>query len=202
MMISRTFHHGICYNFAFDEQKILTSENSHNDRFLKYLHNLLHMRLPDGFSNPPRASGMRFPQVNRVEIEHCLKDFARYVHRLSIVGSRHERMQTFLMLSDRASVAVEVPVWMTPKESRLFDSNLTGHIDVIRLTDKIEVWDYKPSASRELFACCQVYWYVRMLSARLNLDMDEFRCGFFDAYNAYIIDPENVPLQKTLKEYL
>lgn len=202
MMISRTFRHGICYNFAFDEQKIEDSYNPHQERFLDYLRALLHTRLPNGFSTPPRASGMKFPQLAQVEIEHQLKDFARYVHRLSIAGSRHERMQTFLMLSDRASVAVEVPVWMTPSESKLFDATLTGHIDIIRLTDKIEVWDYKPSASRELFACCQVYWYVRMLSTRLHLDMDEFRCGFFDAYNVYTLEPEYVPYQRTLKEFL
>jgi hypothetical protein len=202
MMISKTFYHGIGYQFAFDEQKIENSCNTHKERFLEYLHTLLHKRLPNGFSNPPRASGMRFPRLHQFEIEHCLKEFARQVHRLSIAGSRHERMQTFLMLSDKASVAVEVPVWMTPRESMLFDSNLTGHIDLIRLTDKVEVWDYKPYASRELFACCQVYWYVRMLSARLNLDLNEFRCGFFDSYHVYVLEPEYVPFQKTLKEYL
>lgn len=202
MIQSRTFHHGISYTLSFDEEKIEKSENSHKRKFSEYIKNITEGRLPDGFSHPPRASGMRFPLLKCYEVTHPLKEFARCAHRLSIEGTRHERMQTFLMLSDRASVAVEVPVWMTPKESHLFDSNLTGHIDLIRLTDKIEIWDYKPFASREIFASCQVYWYTRMLSARLNIDLDEFRCGFFDAYHVYVIEPEYIPFQKTLKEYI
>ncbi len=201
MRIEKTFHHGIPYTFLFDEKKITESENRHKRKFLEYSRNLLETRLPDGFSHPPRASRMRFPQLKCYEIDHPLREFAQYAHRVSLEGSRHERMETFLMLSDRASVAVEVPVWMTPKESQLFDSNLTGHIDLVRLTDKIEIWDYKPYASREIFASCQVYWYCRMLSTRLSIDIDEFRCGFFDAYNVYVIEPEYVPFQKTLKDY-
>jgi len=201
MILSKTFQHGIPYTLSFSERKISESENRHKRKFLEYIRSLLEMRLPAGFSHPPRASGMRFPQLKCYEIDHLLKEFARCAHRVSIQGSSHERMETFLMLSDKASVAVEVPVWMTPKESQLFESNLTGHIDLIRLTDKIEIWDYKPYASQEVFASCQVYWYLRMLSARLTIDLDEFRCGFFDAYNVYVIEPEYIPYQKTLKEY-
>jgi hypothetical protein len=202
MIQSRTFYHGIPYTLSFDETKIAESKSLHRKKLLKYIQDLLEMKLPNGFSHPPRASGMRFPQLKCHELDHPLKEFARCAHRISITGSRHERMETFLMLSDRASVAVEVPVWMTPKESQLFDSHLTGHIDLIRLTDKIEIWDYKPYASREIFASCQVYWYCRMLSARLNIDINQFRCGFFDAQNVYVINPEYIPFQKTLNEYL
>lgn len=200
-MISKTFHHGIHYTLSFDEKKIAESENRHKSKFLEYVRTLLHTRLPDGFSHPPRASGMRFPRLKCFEIDHPLREFARCAQRIPMEGTRHERMQAFLMVSDRASVAVELPVWMTPKESQFFDSNLTGHIDLIRLTDKIEIWDYKPYASREIFASCQVYWYCRMLSSRLKVGLDQFRCGFFDAYNVYIIEPEYIPFQKTLKEY-
>ncbi len=201
-MISKTFYHGIPYTLSFDEKKVMESENPHRRKFLEYLRTLLESKLPDGFSNPPRASGMRFPQLQSYEIYHPLKEFARCAHKVSIEGSRHERMLAFLMVSDRASVAAEIPVWMTPKESQLFDSNLTGHIDLVRLTDKVEIWDYKPLASQELFACCQVYWYMRMLSVRLRIDLDEFRGGFFDAHNVYVIEPSYIPYQKTLKEYL
>ncbi len=200
-MISKTFHHGIHYTLSFDEKKIAESKNRHKSKFLEYVRTLLHTRLPDGFSHPPRASGMRFPRLKCFEIDHPLREFARCAQRIPMEGTRHERMQAFLMVSDRASVAVELPVWMTPKESQFFDSNLTGHIDLIRLTDKIEIWDYKPYASREIFASCQVYWYCRMLSSRLKVGLDQFRCGFFDAYNVYIIEPEYIPFQKTLKEY-
>jgi hypothetical protein len=202
MTLSKTFHHGIPYTFSFDKKKVLESENCHKRKLLKYMQDLVDTRLPNGFSHPPRASGMHFPVLKCYEIDHPLKEFARCAHRIRIEGSRHQRMETFLMLSDKASVAVEVPVWMTPKESQLFDSNLTGHIDLVRLTDKIEIWDYKPHASREIYASCQVYWYCRMLSSRLGIDVDDFRCGFFDAYNVYIIEPDNIPFQKTLRDYL
>ncbi|MBU7021760.1 MAG: hypothetical protein HXS41_11935 [Theionarchaea archaeon] len=202
MRVDRTFQHGIPYTFSFDEEKIVNSENRYKNRFLDYARGLLNSRLPDGFSSPPRASGMRFPMVNSYSVDHPLREFAKQCHRISLEGSRHQRMQAFLMLSDRASVAVEVPVWMTPRESHMFDSNLTGHIDLVRLTDKVEVWDYKPYASQEIFACCQVYWYTRMLSARLRINLDAFRCGFFDAYTVYVVEPGPIPFQKTLTDYV
>lgn len=202
MIVSKTFNHGVPYTFSFDEEKIKNSGNRHSRKFSEYARSLLESRLPDGFSSPPRASGMRFPLLQCFEIHHALKDFAKWAHRVSIAGHSHERMETFLMLSDKATVAVEVPVWMTPAECHLFDSNLTGHIDLIRLTDKVEIWDYKPFASRELFASCQVYWYCRMLQMRLHVDIDEFRCGFFDDRHVYVVEPGHIPLQKTLKDYL
>ncbi|MGD2250134.1 MAG: hypothetical protein PVF58_17155 [Candidatus Methanofastidiosia archaeon] len=202
MKTERTFYHGIPYTFSVDEEKIQESENRYRKKFLEYTQTLLENRLPHGFSHPPRASKMQFPRLKCYKIDHLLQKFAASAYNVSIPGSRHHKMETFLMVSDIATVATEVPTWMTPKESQIFDSNLTGHIDVVRLTDKIEIWDYKPWASKEIFAGCQVYWYCRMLSARLHIDITQFRCGYFDRFNVYVIEPDNIPFQKTLTEYV
>lgn len=201
MITEKTFHHGIPYTFSVDTEKILKSENPYRKKFLEYTQTLLENRLPHGFSHPPRASGIKFPQLTCYNIDHPLQKFAECAHKVSISGSRHHRMETFLMVSDIATVATEVPTWMTPKESQVFNSNLTGHIDLVRLTDKIEIWDYKPWASKEVFACCQVYWYCRMLSSRLHIDITQFRCGYFDKRNVYLVEPGKVPFQKTLTDY-
>jgi len=71
MIVSRTFHHGIPYTFSVDEKKIVQSENAHRKKFLEYAQNLLEMKLPNGFSHPPRASGMRFPLLHSSDTFSC-----------------------------------------------------------------------------------------------------------------------------------
>ncbi len=43
---------------------------------------------------------------------------------------RHEKVEEFFLINDSATIAVEVPVYLTEKEST-FNRPLTGHIDMI-----------------------------------------------------------------------
>ena len=68
---------------------------------------------------------------------------------------------------------------------------LTGHIDVLRVEDgKVWVWDYKPNATKEKYAHCQVLFYCLMLAKRTGIPLDRFRAGYFDEDTAFVFKPE------------
>ena len=109
----------------------------------------------------------------------------------------HSKVQVFMLENDNNTIAMEVPIWLHHKELELYNSlfgtdlPLSGHIDVLRIEDgKIWVWDYKPNAHREKYASTQVYFYALMLSTRAGVDLDHFRCGYFDDKFAYVFKPE------------
>ncbi|MEK6835830.1 MAG: PD-(D/E)XK nuclease family protein, partial [Nanoarchaeota archaeon] len=107
------------------------------------------------------------------------------------------RIQVFLLENDNNTIAMEVPIWVYPNELKEFTnvfkikSPLTGHIDVLRIEDnKIWIWDYKPGAYYERYAQTQVYFYALMLSKRTNINLENFRCGYFDEKYAYAFKPD------------
>lgn len=122
--------------------------------------------------------------------------------------SNHSKVQMFMLENDYKSIAIEVPLWLTPEESNNYcslfgKSPLTGHIDVLRLEeDKIWVWDYKPNAKYEKFATTQTYFYALMLSKRTGIPLNDFMCGYFDSYHAFMFDPNKINLKAAEKNLL
>ncbi|MCC7568401.1 MAG: hypothetical protein PHW58_06235 [Candidatus Methanofastidiosa archaeon] len=192
MIISKSFRHGWYYWFRYDRDKLLGHAQP------SYAHDLLDYfaamdDCPHGlFCEGPRASSLRAPRRYVHRVRHPLTQFTACGKDLYLdrYRSSHSRVEMFLLENDIGTVAVEVPVWFDEDESLCagFEAPLTGHIDVLRLTDKIEVWDYKPKAERERYAATQVYWYVLMLSRRLGLGPEDFRCGYFDEHVCYLVD--------------
>ena len=162
----------------------------------------------DYFSVGPRSSSLKF-KLNGLKI---YKVKGHEVCELTEIGlkendgryeTEHSKVQVFMLEKDDKTIAVEVPIWLNHDEmvnyADIFKSihPLTGHIDVLRLEDKkIWVWDYKPNAHKEKFASTQVYFYALMLSKRTGIDLDEFRCGYFDKECAFIFKPEKEVLME------
>jgi len=126
-------------------------------------------------------------------------------------NSNHSKVQVFMLENDDKTIAVEVPIWIKEEEienyNEVFKTRepLTGHIDVLRLEDdKIWIWDYKPNAQREEYATTQTYFYALMLSKRTGINLEKFRCGYFDSCYAYVFKPEvNAILRnKQIKNFL
>jgi ATP-dependent exoDNAse (exonuclease V) beta subunit len=79
---------------------------------------------------------------------------------LPTVGSNYERhptLQRFMLANDSVTVAVEVPIWLTPEDIKQLeaeyhvsfgvDGALTGHIDFIQVRNgAVHILDYKPDA--------------------------------------------------------
>jgi ATP-dependent exoDNAse (exonuclease V) beta subunit len=89
---------------------------------------------------------------------------------------RHEKVEEFFLVNDSATVAVEVPVYLTEKESG-FKKPLTGHIDLIQVRgNRIHILDYKPD--REGNVANQLRLYAKCLKKRTGLS--NITCGYFD----------------------
>ncbi len=149
----------------------------------------------DLFMAGPRASSF---EINiRVEPEHmkehaCI-DFANIALKLRRFKSAHEDVEKYMLESDSASIAAEVPIWLEYGEMNQFrwmrrdDGCLTGHIDVLRYEDgMVEIWDFKPSAADENDARAQVFLYALMLSVRTGIPLESFLCGYFDNKDAFV----------------
>ena len=187
MILGKPLWHDGWYWFKFHKERLFFISHSHHASLLSdYCHRIMTQTLPDIFDFGPRASRMRKPRCFVKSVGHPITKFAQasllYRNKYS---NGHARIQNFLLENESKTVAIELPVWFENGEGI---ENLTGHIDVLRLTDKIEVWDYKPTAEKERYASCQLYWYARMLSARLNVELEEIRCGYFDEKRAYVFE--------------
>lgn len=122
-------------------------------------------------------------------------------------NQRHDMVQKFMLINDAATVATEVPVWLTPEDIRHFkrrlgfllpfedDRTITGHIDLVQIrNDRIHILDYKPNADKEK-PIEQLTLYALALSRRTGLRLYDFTCAWFD-HDRYF---EFFPLQVVWK---
>jgi len=186
MILGKPLWHDGWYWFKFHKERLFFSHSVYATHINDYCHRILTGRLPDIFDFGPRASRMRKPRCFVKNINHPLIKFAEASLLYSgKYNNGHARVQNFLLENESHTIAIELPVWFENGEGL---ENLTGHIDVLRLTDKIEVWDYKPQAEKERYASSQLYWYARMLSLRLNVELSDIRCGYFDEKKAFVFE--------------
>jgi hypothetical protein len=104
---------------------------------------------------------------------------------------RHETLQRFMLVNDSATVAVEIPVYLTNEDIAYyrergftldFESDfITGHIDFLQVRDGfLQILDYKPDARKEKHAHVQLIIYALALARRVNLPLKNFKCAWFD----------------------
>ena len=104
---------------------------------------------------------------------------------------RHETLQRFMLVNDTATVAVEIPVYLTGPDIAYyrncgfkldFENDLiTGHIDFLQVRDGyLQILDYKPEARKEKHAHVQLTIYALALARRANLPLKYFKCAWFD----------------------
>ncbi|MCX6665134.1 MAG: hypothetical protein NT038_03600 [Euryarchaeota archaeon] len=105
-------------------------------------------------------------------------------------AARHAHVETFLLLNDHATVAVEVPVWFWEKQPGF---GIAGHIDIIQIRDGcVYILDYKPDAAKQnnQTVASQLYLYARGLSFRTNIPLEQMRCAYFDEKTYLEFSPE------------
>jgi transposase-like protein len=91
-------------------------------------------------------------------------------------SERHSKVEEFFLVNDSATVAVEVPVYLTESESE-FKKPLTGHIDLIQVRgNRIHILDYKPEKGGNVEN--QLHLYARCLKKRTGLS--NITCAYFD----------------------
>jgi ATP-dependent exoDNAse (exonuclease V) beta subunit len=98
---------------------------------------------------------------------------------------RHEKVEEFFLTNDSATVAVEVPVYLTREESE-YPKTLTGHIDLIQVrNNKVHIMDYKPD--REGNAVNQLQLYAKCLKKRTGIS--NISCAYFNEDEYYQFTP-------------
>jgi hypothetical protein len=122
-----------------------------------------------------------------------------YATRLAVLAlqiapnnkKRHETLQRFMLLNDSATIAVEVPIYLTPEDFAYFHAHgftfpfgedpITGHIDFLQLRSGfLHILDYKPDAAKETHAVTQLTIYAMALSRRTGIPVKAFKCAYFD----------------------
>ena len=186
----------------------IKSEQLLNNRFSNvnsYLNSVFDNCPNEYFLHGPRGSKLKF-KVNadlKCSTNHEVIKLAKLGLEVNAerFKSGHSKVQVFMLENDHKTIAIEVPLWFSPEESKLYSEilgkdPLTGHIDLLRVEDnKIWVWDYKPNAISEKFATTQTYFYALMLSQRAGIPLSNFMCGYFNSAYAFTFDPNKISMQ-------
>jgi ATP-dependent exoDNAse (exonuclease V) beta subunit len=117
---------------------------------------------------------------------------------------RHDELQRFMLATDSVTVAVEVPITLSPDDLvHLRDKAgfrvpiessgmLTGHIDFIQIRHgAVHILDYKPGANSEK-PIAQLMVYALALSRRTGLRLYDFACAWFDEHHYFEFYPLHV----------
>lgn len=203
-MIKQKFfkHKGGFYFYKVHQPKMESLMSNGLEQLKNYLNEMFNNCPDKYFDSGPRSSALKFkiPDINvNCLTGHPVSSMAKLGLDINVsrYKSNHMKVQSFMLENDKSTVAMEVPIWLKAEEidcyNELFKSSepLTGHIDVLSVEDNnVWIWDYKPKAHLEKFASTQTYFYALMLSKRTNIPLENFRCGYFDKYYAFVFKPE------------
>ena len=108
---------------------------------------------------------------------------------------RHEGVEEFMLINDKATIACEIPIWLWEKN---MDIGVSGHIDILQIRQgRIYILDFKPNAAQEneQRVVSQLYLYALGLSFRTGIPLRMFRCAWFDEKVYYEFDPAEAKVE-------
>jgi transposase-like protein len=199
---SKKLHHVQVYDFKYHQLKLNFAAKKFPS--LRNFINEMYLHCPNKFfrSKGPRCSTLRVPfKPRKATKQNNAIKLAGYALQMARSNrDRHQKIQDFMLINDSATVAIELPVFLssnelTNKEKRSygldFSGTLTGHIDVLQVRfNKIHVLDFKPEAiNNDLRFAEQVFLYTIALSKRTNLPLSNFICAYFDHKNYFQFSP-------------
>ena len=188
IILSKRFHHQQVYEYKFHKLKLNIAGKQFPD-LKDYLTSLLSgPRLGDNMfmegtrcSDFPGRLNLPTPRLKKSANNNATK-MARFGLELARTNhERHQAIEDFFLINDFATIASEVPVFLTPKEAKSFNISiprtLTGHIDMIQVrNNKIHILDYKPD--REGNVVNQLLLYAKCLKKRTGIS--NIVCAYFD----------------------
>jgi plasmid stabilization system protein ParE len=214
---STRLHHKQVYTYRIHHGKleVITRGREHQafqaiaDYLTNMAENCPHHLFQDSGNSGKRASqGKATFNLDAVEIKAkrnhacCIAELV--LQTVTINKRRHDEIQRFMLITDSVTVAVEVPIILTPEDIRHMqrelgfdipieiDTTLTGHIDVLQIRNgKIHILDYKPGANKEK-PIAQLMVYALALSRRTGLRLYDFVCAWFDEHDYFEFYPLHV----------
>ena len=196
-------YHRQVYHFAYHRPKLaLLRDNPEHRRFAPLAHFLesIPRDCPHAlFQDGARASQLRADVFDPTRVIVTEKEnFATRTAALVLptVGDnhrRHEALQRFMLANDSVTLAVEVPIWLSPADIadieacydirlRDEDSNspITGHIDFLQVRNgALHILDYKPNARRDR-PVAQLAIYALAISRLTGIRLFDIKCAWFD----------------------
>lgn len=116
------------------------------------------------------------------------------------VRRHQDELRQFMLATDSATVAVEVPVYLTAEDREPLqaagidvriesDEARTGHIDVLQIRGgRIHILAYEPGADEEKPAA-ELMLHALALSRRTGLQLSDFVCAWFNERGYHEFDP-------------
>src|SRR6266849_5378504 len=221
MIRSYLLQHKQVYRFQLHRAKLdLLFENARH-RHLAPVKNYLQAigeDFPHGIFQTTEHRSSKFPTKLAIPItrkeNYATRLAALVLPTAAANKKRHETLQRFMLLNDSATVAVEIPVYLTDADIAYyrdrgfkldFENDLvTGHIDFLQVRDGyLQILDYKPDARKEKHAHVQLTIYALALARRTNLPLKAFKCAWFDEKDYFEFFPlKGVYRPKTRVEYV
>jgi hypothetical protein len=206
-------HHQQVYEYRIHLAKLDWALSLPKQQHLAPLRNFL-LQMADScphqlFQTDARASqGKTAYDLDAVEIKSYRNLACRaadlVLQTVTINKFRHDEIQRFMLATDSVTVAVEVPIYLSPEELATIkgragfsipleaQSTLTGHIDFLQIRNgAIHIVDYKPGARLER-PIPQLMTYALALSHRTGLRLFDFVCSWFDQEHYYEFYPLHV----------
>lgn len=216
LVIDKILEHKLPYKYMYHFGKVNLFVNRYFDGLRIYLSRIIDYCPDELFVSDDNL------RCSDIKIKHNLikndfvkvKRYDNYAVKLASLGlkitadnrKRHSVLQEFMLMNDIVTVAVEVPVYAFVDEINKFGLDkvidlgdnvkaIVGHIDFIQLKfGRVFILDYKPNASKEKYAWCQLFVYAILLSIRTGIWLRNFRCVWFDADDYFEFSPGDVAL--------
>jgi hypothetical protein len=198
MIRSYLLQHQQVYRFQLHRAKLdLLFENARHRHLasVKIYLETIGEDFPHGIFQTTEHRSSKFPTTVAIPItrkENYATRLAALVLPAAIANKkRHETLQKFMLVNDSATIAVEIPVYLTKEDIAYYRNRgftldfesefITGHIDFLQVRDGyLQILDYKPDARREKHAHVQLTIYALALARRANLPLKNFKCAWFD----------------------
>jgi ribosomal protein L37AE/L43A len=170
------------------------------DYLIAMLTDFPHALFAGQVQGPPSASPFETDAVAIRRERHHACRLAGLVLPATAAQRHHDELRQFMLATDSATVAVEVPIYLTPGDIEAlrasgFDLALdphrtwAGHIDVLQIRDgRIHILVYKPGAEHEK-PIAELMLRASALSMRTGLRLSLFACAWFDEHGYYEFDP-------------
>jgi transposase-like protein len=210
VLLKKEFFHKQPYTLFYHKIKGEKFLNKYFSGLRDYIFNVVE-KCPDKLFNEEnlRCSQLEKFEKEEVDIKHkenyaCnVADFA--LKAINDNYERHEFVENLLLINDTATFAVEVPLWLEPREvpAELSETGifcitkpLTGHIDILQARfGVIHILDFKPDA-KKINAIAQLFAYALALSVRTGIWLRNFRCAWFDNKDYFEFSPGEIVLSK------
>jgi len=196
IIFSKKFQHeNLDYIFKYHKYKLKTLTQKNFSSLYRYIKRF-ETGCPDVFFEVGKRCSTPSYRINikARKTRNLACDMTRFAIKSARNNfKRHDSVEQFMLINDKASIACEIPVWYYEKR---INSGVTGHIDILQVRNNhVYILDYKPDAAKNSKAAGQLYHYALALSFRAKIPMDHIRCAWFDEDDYF----EYAPLQIKVK---